>query len=61
MQNNIRMPMSTGDEYDALSKGGKKYHLFRAGKRKRIKRLYKKKERRWLDHLLIEEETKDAS
>lgn len=55
MQNNIRMPMSTADEYDALTKGGKKYHLFKAGQRKKIKRLYNKKERRWLDDLLIEE------
>jgi hypothetical protein len=40
--------MKTGDEYDALTKW-KKFLRWRAGQRKKIKRLYNKKERRWLD------------
>ena len=43
-----RKPLSTGDEYDALTKA-KKYHKFRAGERKKIKKAYNKKERKWLD------------
>ena len=52
-----RKPLSTGDEYDALTKA-KKYHKFRSGDRKKIKKNYNKKERRWLDRLLIEDNEK---
>ena len=53
-----RKPLSTGDEYDALTKA-KKYHKFRSGDRKKIKKNYNKKERRWLDKLLIEDDKED--
>jgi hypothetical protein len=50
-----RMPLKTGDEYDALTKEGKRWHrTFRAGVRKKVKRAFNKKERRWLDNLLID-------
>jgi len=49
-----RKPLTTGDEYDALTKA-KKYHNFRSGDRKKIKKIYNKKERRWLDRLLIKD------
>lgn len=43
-----RMPMKTGDEYDALTRW-KKFLKWKAGQRKKIKRAFNKKERKWLD------------
>lgn len=40
-----RIPMKTGDEYDALTKW-KNYCTWRAGERAKIKRLYRRRERR---------------
>jgi hypothetical protein len=42
-----RMPMKTGDEWDALTKV-KRFLKWRRGERKRIKKQYNKKERQWL-------------
>lgn len=42
------VPMSDGAEYDALTKGGRKVHKFRAGRRSFIKRKYRRRERRKL-------------
>lgn len=39
-----RIPMKTGDEYDALT-GWRKVLHWRAGERARIKRLYRRRER----------------
>ena len=50
-----RMPMKTGDEYDALTRF-KKLLRWRSGQRKAIKRAYNKKERKWLDKEVKEEE-----
>jgi hypothetical protein len=47
-----RKPFTSGDEYDALTKA-KKYHNFKAGDRKKIKKRYNRKERVWLNKLLI--------
>ena len=55
-----RKPFTTGDEYDALTKA-KKYHNFRSGDRKKIKKNYNKKERKWLDRLLIEADNSDTN
>lgn len=41
-----REKMISGDEYDALTKGGRRVHRFRAGKRARIKRKINKRTRR---------------
>lgn len=49
-----RMPMKTGDEYDALTTA-KKYLKWRVGQRKKIKKAYNKKERKWLDKELKDE------
>lgn len=35
-----------GEYHDALSKGGRKVHTFKAGARARIKRRYRRRERR---------------
>ena len=45
-----RMPMRTGDEYDALTKV-KRFLKWKRGERKRIKKQYNKKERQWLKGL----------
>ena len=42
-----RMPMKTGDEWDALTKA-KRFFRWRSGVRKRIKKQYNKKERQWM-------------
>jgi len=42
-----RMPMRTGDEWDALTKAKRFFH-WRSKVRKRIKKQYNKKERQWL-------------
>jgi len=47
-----RKPLKTGEEYDALT-GWKKYIRFRPGQRKKVKKAYNKKERKWLDKLLL--------
>jgi hypothetical protein len=47
-----RKPFTSGDEYDALTKA-KEYHNFKAGDRKKIKKRYNRKERVWLNKLLI--------
>lgn len=58
----LRMPLRSANEYDALTKGGKKYNKFRPGARKKVKKAFNKKERKWLDALLIEfTESSDAS
>lgn len=46
-----RMPLKTGDEYDALTRW-KKFLHWKPGKRKRIKKAYNKKERKWLNKIL---------
>ena len=38
--------MINGDEYDCLTKGGRAVHAFRAGERARVKRAYRRRERR---------------
>ena len=38
--------LKSGDEFDALTKGGRRYHRFRAGIRVAIKRKYRRCERR---------------
>lgn len=53
-----RKPLTTGDEYDALTKA-KRFHKFRSGDRKKIKKIYNKKERKWLDSLLIKDYKSD--
>ena len=55
-----RKPLTTGDEYDALTKA-KKYYNFKSGDRKKIKKNYNKKERKWLDSLLIEADNSDTN
>lgn len=35
-----KIPLKGGDEYDALTKGGKRVHIWRAGDRKAIKQKY---------------------
>jgi len=52
------MPMKTGYEYDALTKG-KRYYNWRPGARAYIKRHYRRKERRWLNRQLIEKDYED--
>lgn len=46
-----RMPLKTGDEYDALTRW-KKFLYWKPGERKRIKKAYNKKERKWLNKIL---------
>jgi hypothetical protein len=41
-----RIPMVSGDEYNDLTKTGRKFHKFRAGQRARTKRSYRRRERR---------------
>ena len=48
----LRKPMKTADEYDALTQA-KNVHHFRPGQRKKIKKTYNKKERRWLNRILM--------
>ena len=48
----LRKPMKTADEYDALTTA-KNVHHFRPGERKKIKKAYNKKERRWLNRILM--------
>ena len=55
-----RKPLTTGDVYDALTKA-KKYYNFKSGDRKKIKKNYNKKERKWLDRLLIEADNGDTN
>jgi len=50
-----RKPFNTGDEYDALTKA-KKFLHWRPGERKKIKRSYHKKERKWLNRLLMKDD-----
>jgi hypothetical protein len=52
-----RAPLKSGDEYDALTRA-KKYYIWKSGDRKAIKKSYNKRERKWLDKLLIKEEDK---
>jgi hypothetical protein len=49
MTRSIRM--GNGDEYDALTKGGRKVHTFKPGVRARIKRRFRRRERRVLRKL----------
>ncbi len=41
-----REKLISGDEWDAMTKGGRRVHRFRAGVRKRIKRKLNKRARR---------------
>lgn len=45
-----RMPMKTGDQWDALTKT-KRFFKWRCGVRKRIKQRYNRAERQWLKRL----------
>ena len=40
-----RVPLKTGDEYDVLTKDGRRYHRFRAGVLAAIKRAFRRRER----------------
>ena len=51
-----RVPMSSGDEYDALTKWRHSLH-WRAGERARIKRGYRRRERRVLKQKMRKEDT----
>lgn len=44
-----QVPMNNGNEYDALTKKGRRVHKFRAGVRAYIKRAFRRRERRGLD------------
>ena len=48
------LPFIDADEYDALS-AGKKYHSYRPGERKRIKRQYQRRVRRTMNEATKEE------
>jgi hypothetical protein len=49
-----RKPMNNGEEFDVLTKARKFYcYTQRPKVCKKIKRAYNKKERRWLDKLLL--------
>jgi hypothetical protein len=37
---------NNGDEFDAMTKGGRRVHRFRAGTRAQIKRKFRRRERR---------------
>ena len=52
MNMRLRKPMKIADEYDALTPA-KNVHHFRPGERKKIKKAYNKKERKWLDRILM--------
>jgi len=43
-----RLPMKSGDEYEALTKRGRRVHHFKPGRRAAIKRKYRRRERRVL-------------
>ena len=43
---NKRVPLKSGDEYDALSKS-RKFHLWKSGQLKKIKRAYNKRFRKY--------------
>ena len=43
---NKRIPMKGGDEYDALTKA-RKFHLWKSGQLKKIKRAYNKRFRKY--------------
>lgn len=47
-----RMPMKNGDEFDAFTRW-KNLLRFRSGQRKKIKKKYNRRERKWLDKLLL--------
>ena len=40
------VPLKNGDEFDALTRGGRRYHRFRPGVRAAIKRRFRKRTRR---------------
>lgn len=42
----MRIPMKGGDEFDGLSQRSKRFFLWRAGERKKIKRKYNKRRRK---------------
>jgi hypothetical protein len=42
-----RLQMIDGAEYDALTRGGRRVHAFRAGRRAYIKRKYRRRERQF--------------
>ena len=48
-----REPLKGGDEYDALTKGGKRVHSFRPGQRKATKRKFWKRQRAAIRQALI--------
>jgi len=41
-----KIPLRGGDEFDALTRGGKRHHNFRAGERSAAKRSYTRRCRR---------------
>ena len=51
---NKRIPMKGGDEYDALTKA-RKFHLWRAGQVKKIKRAYNKRFRKYSKRVIQDE------
>jgi hypothetical protein len=50
----LRAPMKSGDEFDALTKKGKRFHAWRGGQRKAVKRAFNRRERKWLDKVLAQ-------
>jgi hypothetical protein len=48
-------PLKSGDEYDALTRGGKRVHCWRAGQRKAVKRRFNKRVRRLARPSLVPE------
>jgi len=63
MNHRIRKPANTGDEFDTFSKKARKIlcYLTKPGVSKEIKKKYKRKERKWLNKVLIREGLNDLS
>jgi hypothetical protein len=40
------IPLKSGDEYDALTRGGRRVHHFKPGERAAVKRKFRRRERR---------------
>ena len=55
---NKRIPMKGGDEYDALTKA-RKFHLWKAGQIKKIKRAYNKRFRKYSKRMKTDENGQD--
>lgn len=52
----LRIPLKGGDEYDALTKGGRKVHEFRAGERAKVKQGYWRRFRKMVKGLIKKED-----